>query len=94
MSRPTNQNQNQSANQSQNDTTVELVRCDPLGSPGELTAVRLVALLPDRWRCVPEVATAHRVRLRVRADVRPEAARGAVDAAARDSALHGWRLAS
>ncbi|MBA0053541.1 hypothetical protein E0L36_22470 [Streptomyces sp. AJS327] len=71
---------------------LDIVSRDPAAAPAALTAIRLLALLPERFTCHTEVAT-DRVRLRVETSESLQSVGEAVAEAVRDKALHGWRLA-
>ncbi|MET7505933.1 hypothetical protein [Streptomyces albidoflavus] len=69
---------------------VTLHRADPAAPPGQITVIRLLALLPPDWCCHPDAGT-DQLRLRVRpapAEPGPALAR-----ALADPALCGWGMA-
>ena len=71
---------------------LDIVSRDPAASPSALTAIRLLALLPERFACHTEVATG-RVRLRLTTDESVQTVGETVAEAVDDRALRGWRLA-
>ncbi|MFD8120711.1 hypothetical protein ACWHAO_23640 [Streptomyces albidoflavus] len=69
---------------------VTLHRADPTAPPGQITVIRLLALLPADWCCHPDAGTD---RLRVRVRPAPAEAGPTLARALADPALCGWGMA-
>lgn len=70
------------------DLDLTLHRDDPAAPPGQITVIRLLALLPADWCCHPDAGT-DLLRLRVRPA--PAEPGPALTRALTDPALTGWR---